>query len=87
MDKLVPASYGRCVAAESWDRFRCVLPSREQELDPSFCDFFDVILNKAGVVCTPGAGFGSCGTNYIRFSSFNTYENTVEAMERFKNIL
>lgn len=50
-------------------------------------EFFDVILNKAGVVCTPGSGFGSCGERYIRFSSFNTYENTVEAMERFKTIL
>ncbi len=50
-------------------------------------DFFDIILNKAGVVCTPGSGFGKCGDEYIRFSSFNTFENTVEAMERFKNIL
>ncbi len=50
-------------------------------------DFFDIILNKAGIVCTPGSGFGSCGDEYIRFSSFNTYENTVEAMDRFKEIL
>ncbi len=50
-------------------------------------DFFDIILNKAGIVCTPGSGFGSCGDEYIRFSSFNTFENTVEAMGRFKNIL
>ncbi len=50
-------------------------------------DFFDIILNKAGVVCTPGSGFGSCGDEYIRFSSFNTFENTVEAMERVKKVL
>ncbi len=50
-------------------------------------DFFDIILNKAGVVCTPGSGFGKCGDEYIRFSSFNSYENTVEAMERFKKVL
>lgn len=50
-------------------------------------EFFDIILNKAGVVCTPGEGFGSCGEGFIRFSAFNTYENTVEAMNRFKNIL
>ena len=25
--------------------------------------FFDRLLNEAAVVCTPGAGFGRCGTN------------------------
>ncbi len=45
-------------------------------------EFFDVLLNKAGVVCTPGAGFGKCGQGYIRISAFNSYENVVEAMAR-----
>jgi len=44
--------------------------------------FFDMLLNKAGVVCTPGAGFGSCGEGYIRISAFNSYENVKEAMAR-----
>ena len=44
--------------------------------------FFDMLLNKAGVVCTPGAGFGSCGEGYIRISAFNSYENVTEAMAR-----
>lgn len=45
-------------------------------------DFFDLLLNKAGVVCTPGAGFGKCGQGYIRISAFNSRENVVKAMER-----
>ncbi len=49
--------------------------------------FFDVLLNEANVVTTPGAGFGSCGEGYIRFSAFNNYEKVVEAMERVKKVL
>jgi len=44
--------------------------------------FFDMLLEKAGVVCTPGAGFGTCGEGYIRISAFNSYENVAEAMSR-----
>lgn len=50
-------------------------------------DFFDLLLEKAGVVCTPGAGFGTCGEGYIRISAFNSRENVVEAMDRIKKAL
>ncbi len=50
-------------------------------------DFFDLLLTKAGVVCTPGAGFGRCGKSYIRISAFNSLENVTLAMERFKKAL
>jgi LL-diaminopimelate aminotransferase len=46
--------------------------------------FFDMLLGKAGVVCTPGAGFGKCGEGFIRISAFNNYENVEEAMRRIK---
>jgi len=46
-------------------------------------DFFDYLLNNAGIVCTPGAGFGRCGEGYIRISAFNSLENVKKAMERF----
>ena len=46
-------------------------------------DFFDLLLTKIGVVGTPGAGFGKNGDNWFRLTSFNTNENTLEAMERF----
>jgi LL-diaminopimelate aminotransferase len=49
--------------------------------------FFDMLLEEAGVVCTPGAGFGRCGEGYIRISAFNNYENVVRAMERIRKAL
>ncbi len=49
--------------------------------------FFDMLLNRAGVVCTPGAGFGKCGRGYIRLSAFNSYENVERAMERIRQAL
>jgi len=50
-------------------------------------EFFDLLLNEAGVVCTPGAGFGKCGQGYIRLSAFNSYENVGRAMERIRQAL
>ncbi|THB81340.1 MAG: LL-diaminopimelate aminotransferase [Desulfobacteraceae bacterium] len=50
-------------------------------------DFFDLLLNKAQVVCTPGAGFGRCGQQYIRISAFNSLENVELAMSRLKEAL
>jgi LL-diaminopimelate aminotransferase len=49
--------------------------------------FFDRLLEKAAVVCTPGAGFGKCGEGYIRISAFNDYENVEKAMARIKEAL
>ena len=45
-------------------------------------EFFDLLLNKAQVVCTPGAGFGKCGEGHVRISAFNSRENVVAALER-----
>ncbi len=45
-------------------------------------EFFDLLLTKAGVVCTPGAGFGKCGEGHVRISAFNSRENVVAALER-----
>ena len=50
-------------------------------------DFFDLLLKKAGVVCTPGAGFGKCGQGYIRISAFNSFENVQKAMSRIREAL
>jgi len=50
-------------------------------------EFFDMLLDKAGVVCTPGAGFGKCGEGYIRLSAFNSYANVEKAMARIKKAL
>lgn len=50
-------------------------------------DFFDLLLQNAGVVCTPGSGFGSCGQGYIRISAFNSFENVEKAMDQIKTAL
>lgn len=50
-------------------------------------DFFDKLLEEAGVVTTPGSGFGPSGEGYIRFTAFSTKENTVKAMDKIKAIL
>jgi len=50
-------------------------------------EFFDMLLEKAGVVCTPGAGFGRCGEGYIRISAFSNFENVEKAMERIKKAI
>lgn len=47
-------------------------------------EFFDYLLNKARIVCTPGSGFGKNGNGWIRLTSFNSLERTQEAMKRFE---
>jgi LL-diaminopimelate aminotransferase len=48
--------------------------------------FFDLLLNKANVVCTPGAGFGPAGEGYVRLTAFATPENVNEAMKRLAKL-
>ncbi|HVZ66317.1 MAG TPA: LL-diaminopimelate aminotransferase [Lacunisphaera sp.] len=45
-------------------------------------EFFDLLLTKAQVVCTPGAGFGRCGEGHVRISAFNSRENVEQALAR-----
>ena len=49
--------------------------------------FFDLLLKTAGVVTTPGPGFGKCGEGFIRISAFNSYENVEKAMGRIRDAL
>lgn len=49
--------------------------------------FFDTLLHKAGVVCTPGPGFGRCGEGYVRISAFNDFEKVELAMDRIREAL
>ena len=50
-------------------------------------DFFDRLLHKAGIVCTPGSGFGPSGEGYVRFTAFASADNTRKAMERLAQAL
>ncbi len=49
-------------------------------------EFFDYLLTKANVVGTPGSGFGPHGEHYFRLTAFGTLEDTIEAIDRIKNI-
>ena len=49
-------------------------------------EFFDFLLEKANVVGTPGCGFGPSGEGYFRLTAFGTYENSVRALERIKQL-
>lgn len=50
-------------------------------------DFFDLLLQKAHVVTTPGAGFGPSGEGYIRLTAFGGAEDTREAVRRIVSLL
>lgn len=50
-------------------------------------ELFDMLLNEASVVTTPGAGFGKGGDGFIRISAFNSRENVEEAMARISKAL
>ena len=47
-------------------------------------EFFDYLLEKAGVVGTPGAGFGPSGEHFFRLTAFGSYENSLKALDRIK---
>lgn len=50
-------------------------------------EFFDFLLDKAQVICSPGSGLGLCGEGFIRLTAFNTPELTKAAAERMKKAL
>ncbi len=49
-------------------------------------EFVGRILDEAGVVCTPGAGFGEAGEGYFRISLTVPTERLIEAAKRIENL-
>lgn len=47
--------------------------------------FFDRLLERAGVVGTPGAGFGLLGEGFFRLTAFASRADTVEAVARIRD--
>jgi len=45
-------------------------------------DMFDLMLEEANIVVTPGSGFGSSGEGFFRISAFNSRANAEEAARR-----
>ena len=50
-------------------------------------DFFDLVLDRANVATTPGAGFGPSGEGYIRLTAFGDADATQEAVDRIRAML
>lgn len=50
-------------------------------------EFFDILLNEANIVTTPGVGFGSQGEGFMRLTAFSSHEDTYEAAERLTKLL
>ena len=50
-------------------------------------EFFDYLLNEIQVIGTPGAGFGSCGEGYFRFSTFGDPKDTKTAAKKLYKLL
>jgi LL-diaminopimelate aminotransferase len=48
--------------------------------------YFDTLLTKVHVVCTPGSGFGQSGEGYVRLSAFNSRANVEEALSRIAKL-
>jgi len=73
--------------------FRCQLPSGAFYAFPNVSEtgipskeLADILLNDAGVACLNGAGFGTYGEGYIRFSYANSLENILDAISRIRKI-
>ena len=49
-------------------------------------EFFDYLLEHAGVVGTPGSGFGPSGEGYFRLTAFGSHENTKAAIRRIQEM-
>ena len=49
-------------------------------------EFFDYLLDHAGVIGTPGSGFGPSGEGYFRLTAFGSHESTKEAVERIRKM-
>lgn len=50
-------------------------------------EFFDVVLERANVVGTPGAGFGENGEGWFRLTAFGDRDRTATAVERLEKLL
>lgn len=48
--------------------------------------FFDHLLQRCQVVCTPGVGFGVSGEGYVRFSAFSNRKDCELALKRIQTL-
>lgn len=82
-----------CAALNQISGFNCTLPNgafyafaNVQNSGLPSRQLADMLLQDAGISCLDGAGFGTYGSGYIRFSYANSLENLLEAAHRMKNL-
>jgi LL-diaminopimelate aminotransferase len=49
--------------------------------------FANMLLDKGGIVCTPGIGFGEHGEGYVRFALTQPISKINDALKRLESIL
>jgi LL-diaminopimelate aminotransferase len=49
-------------------------------------EYASSLLNEAGIVATPGVGFGEHGEGYVRFALTRTAERIAEALDRMREL-
>ncbi len=49
-------------------------------------EFFDLLLEKANLITTPGVGFGPSGEGFVRLTAFGDPDNVKEALDRIARI-
>ncbi|MDE6273327.1 MAG: LL-diaminopimelate aminotransferase [Muribaculaceae bacterium] len=49
-------------------------------------ELFRRLLDDLQISSTPGSGFGACGEGWIRLTGFNSYEKTLQAIDRLKTL-
>lgn len=49
-------------------------------------ELFDILLSNLQISSTPGVGFGEAGNGWMRFTGFNSHENTQEAIRRLNSL-
>jgi aspartate/methionine/tyrosine aminotransferase len=63
------------------------IPSCSERSEPNECDskkMAELLIEKAGIVATPGVGLGAQGEGYLRFSLIVDKDKLKEAVERMK---
>jgi len=49
-------------------------------------EFFDLLLEKANLITTPGVGFGPSGEGFVRLTAFGDPDNVKEALDRIARL-
>ena len=83
-----------CAGLSSLPGFRCPIPDGAFYAFPNITGtgwkskaLADALLDRSGVACLSGTAFGHYGEGYLRFSTANSYENLMEAVERIRRFL